>query len=228
MPPVKGRGNWSHWERHSWSCSLLSLSVVLESFGGAFSTYATVQAELPASSTAVAVGAPVEYRNVTVGTVASQGRSVPGGFVVLTLHMQTQMLPEIPAQVRATETPVSFFGDPYVELISSSPPGSARLHAGEAIPALQTAQTGSLQTTLGSLDSLLINLHPAELDAALTALASSLQGNGTSLGHNFGQGQYLLSTDAPALAHGRLQSADAGSGGEPVRSLHAGHSADPG
>jgi phospholipid/cholesterol/gamma-HCH transport system substrate-binding protein len=160
------------------------VAVVLESFGGAFSTYATVQAELPASSTAVAVGAPVEYRNVTVGTVASQGRSAPGGFVVLTLHMQTQMLPEIPARVRATETPVSFFGDPYVELISSSPPGSARLHAGEAIPALQTVQTGSLQTTLGSLDALLINLHPAELDAALTALASSLQGNGTSLGHN--------------------------------------------
>jgi phospholipid/cholesterol/gamma-HCH transport system substrate-binding protein len=158
--------------------------VVLESFGGAFSTYATMQAELPASSTAVAVGAPVEYRNVTVGTVASQGRSVRGGFVVLTLHMQSQMLSAIPAQVRATETPVSFFGDPYVELLSSSPPGSARLHAGETIPALQNAQTGSLQATLGSLDSLLIKLHPAELNAALTALASALQGNGTSLGHN--------------------------------------------
>ena len=156
--------------------------VVLESFSGAFSTYATMEAELPASSTAVAVGAPVEYRNVTVGTVASQGRSVPGGFVVLTLHMQSQMLAVIPAHVRATETPVSFFGDPYVELVSSSPPGKARLHAGETIPALQTAQTGSLQTTLGSLDNLLIKLHPAELNAALTALASGLQGNGTSLG----------------------------------------------
>jgi virulence factor Mce-like protein len=98
--------------------------------------------------------------------------------------MQSQMLHAIPAQVRATETPVSFFGDPYVELVSSSRPGSARLHAGEAIPALQTAQTGSLQATLGSLDSLLIKLHPAELNAALTALASALQGNGTSLGHN--------------------------------------------
>ena len=135
--------------------------VVLESFGGAFSAYATVEAELPASSTAVALGAPVEYRNVTVGTVASQGRSVPGGFVVLTLHLESQMLSAIPAQVRATETPVSFFGDPYVELLSSSPPGTARLRAGAAIPALQTAQTGSLQATLGSLDSLLIRLHPA-------------------------------------------------------------------
>jgi virulence factor Mce-like protein len=86
--------------------------------------------------------------------------------------------------VRATETPVSFFGDPYVELLSASPPGTARLRAGAAIPALQTAQTGSLQATLGSLDSLLIKLHPAELNAALTALASALQGNGTSLGHN--------------------------------------------
>ena len=158
--------------------------VVLESFSGAFSTYATVEAELPASSTAVAVGAPVEYRNVTVGTVASQGRSVPGGFVVLTIHMQSPMLAVIPAQVRATETPVSFFGDPYVELVSSSPPGRTRLHTGETIPALQSAQTGSLQTTLGSLDNLLIKLHPAELNAALTALASGLQGNGTSLGRN--------------------------------------------
>ncbi len=58
------------------------------------------------------------------------------------------------------------------------------MHTGETIPALQSAQTGSLQATLGSLDNLLIKLHPAELDAALTALASGLQGNGTSLGHN--------------------------------------------
>ncbi len=50
---------------------------MLESFGGAFSTYAVAQAELPASSTAVALGAPVEYRNVTVGTVASQGQVGP-------------------------------------------------------------------------------------------------------------------------------------------------------
>ena len=158
--------------------------LVLESFGGAFSTYAVAEAQLPASSTAVALGAPVEFRNVTVGTVASQGKSVPGGLVVLTLHMQRSMLHVIPAQVRATETPVSFFGDPYVELVAPPSAGHGRLRAGATISALHVGQTGSLQATLGSLDNLLTKLQPGELDAALTALASGLQGNGTSLGHN--------------------------------------------
>ena len=126
----------------------------------------------------------MEYRNVTVGTVASQGKSAPGGLVVVTLHMQRSMLHVIPAGVRATETPVSFFGDPYVELVAPSRPGTARLRPGTTISALYVGQTGSLQATLGSLDNLLIKLHPGELDAALTALASGLAGNGTSLGHN--------------------------------------------
>jgi phospholipid/cholesterol/gamma-HCH transport system substrate-binding protein len=158
--------------------------VVLESFGGAFSTYAVAQARLPTTSTAVALDAPVEYRNVTVGTVASQGRSVPGGLVSITLHLDRSMLHVIPAGVRATETPVSFFGDAYIELVAPTHPGPATLRAGATIPALEVGQTASLQATLGDLDTLLIKLHPAELDAALTALAGSLQGNGTSLGHN--------------------------------------------
>jgi phospholipid/cholesterol/gamma-HCH transport system substrate-binding protein len=41
-----------------------------------------------------------------------------------------------------------------------------------------------LQSTLGDLDHLLIALHPAQLDAALTALAGALQGQGTQLGQN--------------------------------------------
>jgi phospholipid/cholesterol/gamma-HCH transport system substrate-binding protein len=161
---------------------------VLESFGGAFSTYTVMYAQLPASSTAVALGAPVEYRNVTVGSVASQGKSVPGGLVVVTLHLQPSMFQTIPAQVRATETPVSFFGDPYIELVPPSSTGTARLLPGATIPALKVGQTGSLQATLGSLDTLLTRLRPAELDAALTALASALQGNGVSFGHNLVRG----------------------------------------
>ena len=181
----------------SWSWRLIGLGgllialligvvvAVFASFGGAFSTYAVADAELPATSTAVALASPVEYRNVTVGTVASQGHSVPGGLVSLSLHLDRSMLDVIPAGVRATETPVSFFGDAYIVLVAPAHPGTARLRPGATIPALQVGQTASLQATLGDLDNLLTKLHPGELDAALTALASSLQGNGTSLGHNF-------------------------------------------
>jgi phospholipid/cholesterol/gamma-HCH transport system substrate-binding protein len=161
------------------------VGAVFASFGGHFSTYAVAEAELPASSTAMALSAPVEYRNVTVGTVASEGRTAAGGQVLITLHLDPSMLGVIPAGVRATETPVSFFGDAYLVLVAPAHPGPARLRAGATIPALAVGQTASLQATLGDLDTLLIKLHPAELDAALTALAGALQGNGTSLGHNF-------------------------------------------
>jgi phospholipid/cholesterol/gamma-HCH transport system substrate-binding protein len=193
----------------SWSWRLIVLGLVLagvlagavvlvfESFGGAFSSYSVLEAQLPASSTAVALDAPVEYRNVTVGTVASEGRSVPGGLVLVTLHMQTSMLHLIPAGVRATETPVSFFGDAYILLEPPAQTSGATLRNGQTIPALITGQTASLQATLGDLDNLLLELHPSQLDAALTALAGALQGQGTSLGQNLDKGNTYFTEMLP-------------------------------
>lgn len=171
--------------------------LILELFGGTFSSYDLVNAQLPASSTAVALGAPVEYRNVTVGNVSSEGRSVPGGLIVIQLHIIPSMLGDIPANVAATEQPVSFFGDPYIVLQPPAAPSTATLQAGATIPALQVGQTASLQETLGDLDRLLVNLHPAELDAALTAVAGALQGQGTSLGKNIDAGNAYLSKMLP-------------------------------
>ncbi len=84
--PLPATPTWS-WRLIGFGGLLVALLIavvvaILESFGGAFSTYAVAEAQLPANSTAVALSAPVEYRNVTVGTVVSQGRSVPGGLVV--------------------------------------------------------------------------------------------------------------------------------------------------
>jgi phospholipid/cholesterol/gamma-HCH transport system substrate-binding protein len=190
--PVRAPRSWT-WRLLAFGALLVLVlasvvTVVFESFGGAFSTFAVVDAQLPLSSTAVALNAPVEYRNVTVGTVASQGRSVPGGMVLVTLHMQVSKLHLIPAGVRATETPVSFFGDAYIVLEPPANPGTATLKAGATISALEVGATASLQTTLGDLDNLLIELHPGQLDAALTALAGAIQGQGTSLGKNFVKG----------------------------------------
>ena len=178
-----------------------TVAAIFASFSGSFSSYAVVQAQLPASSTAVALNAPVEYRNVSVGTVASRGVSVPGGLVVVTLHLNPSLLASIPAGVAATVTPVSFFGDPYIVLVPPSNPPASRggttLTAGATIPALAVGQTASLQATLGDLDNLLVGLHPAELDAALTALAGALQGEGTSLGQNLDRANTYLQQMLP-------------------------------
>ncbi|MBO0727906.1 MAG: MCE family protein, partial [Acidimicrobiaceae bacterium] len=166
--------------------------LIFESFTGAFSTYAALNVQLPASSTAVQLNSPVEYRNVTVGKVASQGRSVPGGLVTVAVHLKVSELHNIPSDVRATVTPVSIFGNEYIVLQAPAHPGPGTLRDGQTIRALNVGQTASLQQALTDLDYLLKALHPGELDAALSALAGALQGQGTSLGQNLVQGNNYL------------------------------------
>ena len=62
----------------------------------------------------------------------------------------------------------------------------------QQIQPLATGQTASLQALLSDLDHLLIELHPGQLDAALTALSSALVGQGTSLGKNLVAGNRYL------------------------------------
>jgi phospholipid/cholesterol/gamma-HCH transport system substrate-binding protein len=172
-------------------------TLILMIFGGTFSSYATVQAELPASSTAVALDSPVEYRDVQIGKVVSQGRTLPNGLVEVTLHLTPSDLRAVPAGVRATVAPVSIFGNQYVVLQSPARPGPRVLRAGDTIAAVRTTQTASLQSTLGSIDHLLIALHPAQLDAALTAFADALRGQGRSLGQTLDGAQSYLHTMSP-------------------------------
>ena len=107
--------------------------LVFASFGGSFGSFVEVTAELPASSTAVALNSPVEYKNVTVGKVVSQGTSIPGGLVSISLHIDPSMVHSIPANVRVTVSPVSFFGNEFVVLVPPAHPDSATLHTREQI-----------------------------------------------------------------------------------------------
>lgn len=171
---------------------LAGAALIFASFAGEFTDYTVVTAELPLSSTAVALNSPVEYRNVAVGKVASQGKSISGGLVSVVLHLKPSALRSIPADVEATVTPVSIFGNEYIVLQPPAQPGPGTLRAGQTIPPLTSGKTASLQSTLGDLDHLLIALHPGQLNAALTAVAGAVQGQGTSLGQNLDKAnQYL-------------------------------------
>jgi phospholipid/cholesterol/gamma-HCH transport system substrate-binding protein len=69
-----------------------------------------------------------------------------------------------------------------VVLIPPARPAAGTRRAGQTIQALTQGQTSNLQTTLADLDYLLKKIHPAQLDAALYAFSSALQGQGRSLG----------------------------------------------
>ncbi len=192
QPHLQKTPRYAWWGALAVAIALGAGALVFASFGGTFSNFVVVTAELPASSTAVALNSPVEYRNVQVGTVVSQGTSVPGGLVSITLHIDPSMVHSIPANVRATVAPVSFFGNEYVVLVPPNQPDTATLSAEQQIQPLASGQTASLQALLSDLDHLLIELHPGQLDGALTALSSALVGQGTSLGKNLVAGNRYL------------------------------------
>jgi phospholipid/cholesterol/gamma-HCH transport system substrate-binding protein len=197
QPPARRKAQrktprYAWWGALALAIALAAGVLVFASFGGEFSNFVVVTAELPASSTAVALNSPVEYKNVTVGKVVSQGTSIPGGLVSITLNIAPSMLHSIPANVRVTVAPVSFFGNEYVVLEPPAHPDTATLRPRQQIQPIATGQTASLQALLSDLDHLLIELHPGQLDAALTSLASALAGQGTSLGKNLVAGNRYL------------------------------------
>lgn len=180
------------------SALLVAMTVlILLSFSGTFTNYAPLTAILPASSTAVQLNSPVEFRDVTVGHVASQGAARGDGTVSVAIHLDPSKLASVPSNVRATVAPVSIFGNQYIVLQVVGTPSTTGLRSGATIPALLTDKTASLQSTLGDLDHLLLELHPGQLNAALTAVASALQGQGTSLGHTLVQGNQYLQAMQP-------------------------------
>jgi virulence factor Mce-like protein len=161
------------------------ITLVLMSFGGAFATYDTVQAQLPEQGSSVALNSPVEYRDVTVGKVATTPVGNLAGQVKVVLHLKPSMMGSIPSNVTATVAPISIFGNQYVVLEPPSGRPVGSLRNGQSVPPITEGPTASVQNTLANLDYLLTQLHPAQLYTALSALADSIQGQGYSLGQTF-------------------------------------------
>jgi phospholipid/cholesterol/gamma-HCH transport system substrate-binding protein len=174
--------------------------LVLQSFSGAFGQYTVLHANLPSAGNAIGVNTPVQYLDVTVGMVASEGRPVSGGIVSVVLHIKPSKLNAIPASVRATVGPLSIFGNQSVQLEARPGGSGGHLHAGQTIEALTSGSTASLQSTLGDLDTVLNSIHPAELDTALTAAATGLHGEGQVLGATLNQASGYLALMLPYLA----------------------------
>lgn len=173
--------------------------LIVLAFTGTFSNIVKIKAELPAGSNAVPISAPVEYRNVTVGKVAAETPG-PGGKISVQFDIYPKNLPHIPEGVKAQVAPLSIFGNQYVDLVPPAGVTAAHLEAGDFIPAYTAAASTSLQGTVTQLYGLLNAIHPADLDTALSALATALNGEGTALGQTLtGSSDYLGQAVVPNL-----------------------------
>jgi phospholipid/cholesterol/gamma-HCH transport system substrate-binding protein len=173
--------------------------LIVLAFTGSFTNVVRIRAQLPAGSNAVPIATPVEFRNVTVGKIGSETPG-PGGRIAVEFDIYPRFLPRIPAGVQAQVSPLSIFGNQYVDLVPPATTTAAHLERGEFIPAYTGAASTSLQGTVSQLYNLLAAINPADLDVALTSLATALQGEGKALGHTLaGTSDYLGGAVVPNL-----------------------------
>jgi virulence factor Mce-like protein len=181
-------------------CAVLVLAVmtIWKSFRLGFSDKITVSAELAKAGDALEQGDIVTYRRVIIGEVSDATGNAAGG-AVAKLLIDPDAAAEIPANVTAVAVPASLFGSTKIELLPPERADGDRLHDGSVIAADTSPTAESLQTALENAYSLLTAVHPAQLDAALSALATALQGHGRDINTLIGKADRFLTRLAPHL-----------------------------
>ena len=168
------------------------------SFRGAFSDKITVSAQLAKAGDALEQGDIVTYRNVIIGEVSDSTGNSTGG-AVAKLKVDPHDAAQIPANVTAVAVPASLFGNTKIELLPPAKNSGAFLHDGSVIVADTSPTAESLQTALQNAYTLLTSVHPAQLDAALSALATALEGQGGHINTLIAKADGFLTRLAPHL-----------------------------
>lgn len=154
-----------------------TLAVTVVAFNGDFKSYAKVTLTSDRAGLVMEPYAPVKFRGIQVGRVAS---IQPDGRVKLQLELYADQLKYIPANVAAEINAPTVFGAKYVELISPNEPSPKRLTTG----AVLTSRNVSIEanTVFQNLAGVLNQIDTAKLNAVLSALAEGFRGKGVALG----------------------------------------------
>jgi phospholipid/cholesterol/gamma-HCH transport system substrate-binding protein len=177
---------------------VLTVVLVYKSFSGDFSDDITVSAQISQAGDALEQGDIVTYRDLIVGQVTTASGSLDGS-ALLRLKIHRSNADVIPADVSAVAVPASLFGSTKVMLVPPTDTSGPTLRGGMRIAADTSPAAQSLQTALANAYQLLTAVHPAQLDAALSALASALQGQGENLGTLIETADAYLRKLAPSL-----------------------------
>ncbi|NUS44325.1 MAG: MCE family protein [Mycobacteriaceae bacterium] len=164
-------------------------------FRGAFEDHATVTVSAPRAGLVLDPDAKVKLRGVQIGRVTSMSQGA--GVATLTLALDPAQLKLIPANVKVDIQSTTVFGAKYVNFVLPDKPESARLRAGAHLAA--TAVTVEYNTLFQHLQQLLAKVHPEQLNATLTAIATALHGRGEALGQLIDSGDSYLATINPML-----------------------------
>jgi virulence factor Mce-like protein len=154
--------------------------LAIATFGGAFTKYVPVDAQITSGSDAVVPGDAVRYLDVDVGTVAGSG-GFRAGVTTLRLKIKPGAAKIIPANVTAAAFPASVFGTEYIQLRPSGDRSGPKLRIHQVVGPSPGPGSESFQTTFSNVYDLLQAVQPAKLQEALAAAATALKGQGTNI-----------------------------------------------
>ncbi|MFT4201230.1 MCE family protein [Gordonia sp. (in: high G+C Gram-positive bacteria)] len=164
-------------------------------FLGWFSSTAPVTVVAPRAGLVMNPDAKVKLRGVEVGRVRSI--SERDGQAVLSLKINRKQLAEIPGNVHADIKSNTIFGAKAVTLVPQPETVAYTLQPGAEIKADNV--TVELNTVYQRLVSVLAELQPDKLNAAIGAITTALDGNGESIGKGIDSMSKLLGKTNPHL-----------------------------
>jgi virulence factor Mce-like protein len=176
------------------------LALAVASYQKAFTTVATVTLKTDTAGNQLQEASDVKVRGVLVGEVRAVDADVDGA--TITLAIDPQYLPQIPADVTARLLPKTLFGERYVSLVPPANASPQRLADGAVIGQDRTQNAIELQRVIDDLLPLLKAVSPQDLSYTLGAVADALRGRGDALGENLtGVGGYVgqLNTVLPQI-----------------------------
>src|SRR5437660_5381273 len=166
----------------------IAVTLLLLQYNGAFEDSFRATAMVSSVGDGLPIGSDVKHRGVLVGRVGEvHVQPTPQGVRhVIRLDLKPQYVPGIPRSVKARIVPTNIFGAPSVDLVPTGQDATpiardATILGDDSTEALQ------LQTALTKLRDVLTAVQPAKLNAALTSIASALDGRGKQIGDLIGR-----------------------------------------
>lgn len=170
--------------------------LTVAAYNGDFRDRAPVTLKTTRAGLTMDTGAPVKLRGVEVGKVTEVRPDGEGA--VIRLELDPAQLAHIPADVEARIVPPTAFGAKYVELVTRD-----RIGVGPAIRAGAVIEgddvTVEVDQTFAQLTRVLNVAKPAEVNSALTALATTLDQRGEQIGQLVAKVDTYLKALNPSL-----------------------------
>lgn len=160
---------------------LVGLSIAI--YQKVFDHVTTVTIKADRAGLQLAKFGDVRLNGVLIGQVRKIEQD--GKEASIQVALQPSVADDLPTNVNVQILPTTLFGQKYISFVMPSKPADDHLQNDAVIPSSQVEVNVELSRILSELFPLLRAVRPADLNMALNALATALEGRGDLLGETF-------------------------------------------